>query len=109
MRNRLFQGTVLIFVIGMGAMLAHSQILRRRIERKIEERQREVQHNGASARVATHPATSCGAAPNLGFSIQTFSSGLRAGVWYPTTSADSRYQYASGFSTALARDANVSD
>jgi predicted dienelactone hydrolase len=56
------------------------------------------------------PATSCGPALNLGFHIQTFSEGLRAAVWYPTTRAESAYEYpAAWLSTAVAVDAPVAD
>jgi predicted dienelactone hydrolase len=75
----------------------------------MEQKKREQQAAVAQAQVSPHGATSCDAPLNLGFRIQTFSSGLRAAVWYPTLSAESRFQYAIPLATALAEEAPVAD
>jgi predicted dienelactone hydrolase len=72
---------------------ASFQILRRRAVRKAE--------NNAS------PATTCGGNLNIGFRIRNFSNGLRGGVWYPTTAAESPYSYPGRFESSVALDAPV--
>jgi predicted dienelactone hydrolase len=93
-------------VIGLVALLvaartvgrAPGQILRERIQQKIQARE-------ANATVTPRGIATCGGTPNLGFTILTFSTGLRAAVWYPALAGESRYQYADGLVTALAADA----
>jgi predicted dienelactone hydrolase len=96
-----FFATLVVVVSQVGS----SQIFRRRIE----EKRREQQAAAAQAQVTPRSATRCDAPLNLGFHIQTFSSGLRAAVWYPTESSESRFQYAIPLATALAEDAPVAD
>jgi predicted dienelactone hydrolase len=104
-------------------LAARGQILGRRIEQRQEaKREAEAARNPPVPR----PATACPAAApsggaesvepgdgasrkslNLGFHIQTFSNGLRAAVWYPTTSAESAFTYPGHFASAVARDAPV--
>jgi predicted dienelactone hydrolase len=98
----------LILLATLLAVVSHvglSQIFRRRIE----EKRREQQAVAAQAQVTPRGATTCDAPLNLGFRIQTFSSGLRAAVWYPTKGSESRFQYAIPLATALAEDAPVAD
>ena len=97
----LILGTLLVVVSNVGSC----QILRRRIE----EKRREQQAAAAQSQVTPRGATSCDAPLNLGFRIQSFSSGLRAAVWYPTEGSESRFQYAVPLATALAQDAPVAD
>ena len=65
----------------------------------------------AGAPVSPRSAIGCGATlnagMNLGFHIQTFSSGLRAAVWYPTTSAEARFLYPGSLASSVALDAPV--
>ncbi len=58
----------------------------------------------AEARAARNarPATSCGGELNVGFRVQTFASGLRGGVWYPSTGAETTYNYPGNYETAVA-------
>jgi predicted dienelactone hydrolase len=97
--------TLVVVVSQVGS----SQIFRRGIQRRMEEKRREQQAAAAQVQVTPRGATSCDAPPNLGFRIQTFSSGLRAAVWYPTKSSESRFQYAFPLVTTLAEDAPVAD
>jgi predicted dienelactone hydrolase len=102
--------TVLERVVLLGALftaLAPSQTLRDLIRERIEEKQAE-QHDPKGVPIP-RPTGSCEAL-NVGFRIQTFSMGLRAGVWYPATDAESVFRYANGHTnTALASDAPVAD
>lgn len=69
------------------------QILRRRAVLKAETN--------------AHPATTCGGTLNVGFRIKTFSAGLRGGVWYPATAAESPYSYPGRLESSVAFDAPV--
>jgi predicted dienelactone hydrolase len=51
----------------------------------------------------------CGSTLNLGFRVTTFSTGLRAAVWYPTTAAEAPFHYADRLVTALAQNAPAAD
>jgi len=91
-------GLIALVVLARTFGLAPGQLLRERIEQKMEARE-------AGAQVSPRGRVTCASAPNLGFTIVTFSNGLRAAVWYPALDAESRYQYADGLVTALAADA----
>jgi len=91
-------GLVALLVLARTVGRAPGQILRQRIQQKIQERE-------ANAQVTPRGPATCESAPNLGYTIVTFSSGLRAAVWYPSLAGESRYQYAGGLVTALAADA----
>jgi predicted dienelactone hydrolase len=75
------------------------------IRERIQERRAALQDDVVTPR----GPTSCGATLNLGFRITTFSTGLRAAVWYPTTAGEAPYQYADRLATAVARDAPAAD
>lgn len=60
---------------------------------------------GNSGRPSAAAASACGPAWNAGFRIYTFSNGRKAAVWYPSTGAESVYNYGAGFSSTLAKDA----
>lgn len=47
-------------------------------------------------------ATPCPASLNVGYQIYTFPNGKKAAVWYPTSTAEAAYQYASDTSSSLA-------
>lgn len=89
--------------------MGSSQIVRRRIQERLEQKRQQQEAAAAQADVAPHSAAYCAAPPNLGFHIQTLSSGLRAAIWYPTNAAESRFEYAAPMATVLARDAPVAD
>jgi predicted dienelactone hydrolase len=101
-------------LIGLLAMLvvlriigvAPGQILRRRLEQRREERQNQA---AANATVSPRGAASCGSELNLGFHLQTFSTGLRAAVWYPAKQAEASFHYADGLLSALAENAPAAD
>ena len=90
-------GLVALLMLARIAGRAPGQILRERIQQKIEERE-------ANAQVTPRGPATCQQSPNLGFTIVTFSGGLRAAVWYPSLAGEARYQYADGLVTALAAD-----
>ncbi len=77
-----------------------------RFPRLRQRRQARMQATGA---VELRPATQCGGELNLGYSILTFSSGLRAAVWYPTTQAESKLTYANNLTTGAAQNAPVAN
>jgi predicted dienelactone hydrolase len=91
-------GLLVLLVLARSVGRAPGQILRQRIQQKIQEKE-------ANAQVTPRGPANCDGAPNLGFTLVTFSTGLRAAVWYPALDGESRYQYASGLVTALAPDA----
>jgi len=64
-------------------------------------------HPAPAAPVNPRPAAACDSTLNLGFHIQTFSSGLRAAVWYPTTSAETQFRYPGSLTSSMALDAPV--
>lgn len=111
MRLKNFVADILMAIYLLSAVkISHAQLIRRRIERRIEERRKANESVGLSAaNVTTHRAAGCRDTPNVGFSIHAFSSGLRGAIWYPVTAADENYQYASGMASALAPDAPVSE
>ncbi|PWT98552.1 MAG: hypothetical protein C5B51_29080 [Terriglobia bacterium] len=89
--------------------LVSGQVVRGRIQRRVEEKQRELQAAAEQGQAVPRGPASCEGPLNLGFRVQTFSSGLRAAVWYPTLSAEEQFQYAVPLATALAKDAPVAD
>jgi predicted dienelactone hydrolase len=79
-------------------------------EQKLAAEQSKEEALAAKNPPLPRPATACGSQLNLGFHIQTFPGGLRAAVWYPTTAAESKYEYPTAWlSTAVAKDAPVAD
>lgn len=109
MRPRHYGCGGLILLIGIVLMFrfctARGQTIRERIQDRIQERRAAAQTDEVTPR----GPTSCGSTLNLGFNIKTFSTGLRAAVWYPTTAGEAPYQYADRIATAVAQGAPAAD
>jgi predicted dienelactone hydrolase len=73
--------------------------------KKIQERRQKA----AMAGVTPRPAARCGGELNAGYRVTTFSSGLRAAVWYPATAAEAAFGYLNGLSSSVASDAEPAD
>jgi predicted dienelactone hydrolase len=97
-------------IIVAAVVLSRSQVGSRSDNQRLAREESKEQALAARNPVRPRPATACGSTLNLGFHIETFPGGLKAAVWYPTTAAESDYEYpAAWLSTAIARDAPVAD
>jgi predicted dienelactone hydrolase len=75
------------------------QTIRERIqERRAEQREQTLVSRGP---------TTCGSTVNLGFRIMTFSTGLRAAVWYPTLAGETPFHYADNIASTVGQNAPV--
>jgi predicted dienelactone hydrolase len=109
MQSRAIWGTLLLLGF-VSTQWGDAQVLRGKLRERIQERRQGAgSRSGEGADVQLSGPGSC-SSPNVAFRIVTFRSGLKAGVWYPTTESASRpWTYANGLSTPAVKDGEIAD
>ncbi|MFN0101061.1 MAG: alpha/beta hydrolase family protein [Bryobacteraceae bacterium] len=88
----------------------HGQLFPRLKE--MRERRKQKSNGPAEANTAAVTArqsVACGDNLNVGYRVVSFSSGLRAAVWFPSTEAEAPFGYANGLASSVGTDAAIAN